>query len=234
MNFIKNIRSKIGEYYPSEISFLFILLLMVLFLFFFIEISDSVVEGETYSMDKKILMLLRDDADPAKPLGPERLPHVVRDITALGSSVVLTLITIFAAMYLYLRKEKRSVIYVLSASIGGAILVQILKFLFARERPEIVEHLVSEISMSFPSGHSAMSAVIYLSLAVLISRVEKSHILKVYIVSFALIITFVVGISRVYLGVHYPTDVLAGWSIGLFWALFCWFFTSFLEKRSLD
>jgi undecaprenyl-diphosphatase len=135
-------------------------------------------------------------------------------------------------LYLALKKEIRSIVFVLSAVIGGGILVQILKFLFARPRPEIVPQLVSEVTMSFPSGHSAMSAVVYLSLAVLISRIENSRKTRVFLISSALIISFIVGLSRVYLGVHYPTDVLAGWMIGLFWALLCWFIASIIENKS--
>ncbi len=232
MKFIENIRAWIRKYYSSEVAFLFYIFGMVVTLLIFIEIADAVTEGETKSIDNSILLSMRDSGDPSKPIGPERLQYIVRDITALGSMTILTLITLFVVFYLFLKREIRSIIYVLSASIGGLILVQILKFAFSRQRPEIVTHLASEISMSFPSGHSAMSAVIYLTLAVLISRIEKSAKTRIFIVSAALIITFLVGVSRVYLGVHYPTDVLAGWMIGLFWALLCSFFISFLEKKN--
>ena len=222
----------IRKYFPSEISFLFVLLGMVISLFLFIELAESVGEGQTHSVDNNILMMFRDNGNPSKPIGPERLQYVVRDITALGSSTLLTLITLFVVIYLWLRKEKASIFYVLSAAIGGGVLVQILKVMFARPRPELVSHLASEITMSFPSGHSAMSAVVYLSLAVLLSRIEKSRKTRLFFISSAIIISFLVGLSRLYLGVHYPTDVLAGWMIGLFWALLCWFTASIIEKRN--
>ena len=225
-------RQLIQKYFPSEISFLFLLLGMVLSLFLFIAIADAVSEGETHFLDNKILLLFRDSEEPSLPLGKERLYYIIRDITSLGSSTLLTLITLFVVLYLALKKEIRSIIFVLSAAIGGGVLVQILKFLFARPRPEIVPQLVSEVTMSFPSGHSAMSAVVYLSLAVLISRIEPSRKTRVFLITSALIISFIVGLSRIYLGVHYPSDVLAGWMIGLFWALLCWFIASIIEKKS--
>ncbi len=234
MNLLSKIRDKIRKYYPSELSFLFLLLGMVFTLFLFIEIADSVSEGKTYSIDNSILLLLRNGNDSSEPLGPERLQYIVRDITSLGSSTILTIITLFVVLFLYLKKEFRSIIYVLFATIGGGILVQVLKLLFARERPDIVTHLASEVTMSFPSGHSAMSAVVYLSLAVLLSRIEKEVKTRIFIISAALIVAFIVGVSRIYLGVHYPTDVLAGWSIGLFWALLCWFGATIIEKRKLN
>ena len=232
MKSISKIRDKINKYYPSEVSFLFLLLIMVLALFVFIELGNAVSAGETRVIDKSILYLMRDGSEIHKPIGPERLQYIVRDITALGSSTILTIITLFVVLFLYLKNEKKSIVYVLFATVGGGILVQVLKIFFSRERPEIVTHLASEVTMSFPSGHSAMSTVVYLSLAVLISRIEKKHSTRIFLIAAALIISVIVGISRVYLGVHYPTDVLAGWAIGLFWALLCWFIASALEKKN--
>lgn len=231
MQIIKNTRRLIQKYFPGEISFLFIVLGMVLSLFLFVVIADAVADGETLSYDNKILLLFRNSENPSLPLGSERIPHIIRDITALGSSTILTIISLFVVIFLLIKKEIRSIIYVLSAAIGGGILVQLLKIFFSRERPDLSIHLASEVTMSFPSGHSAMSAVVYLSLAVLVSRIEKSKRSSIFIISAALIISFLVGLSRVYLGVHYPTDVLAGWMIGLFWALLCWFIAVIIEQR---
>lgn len=229
---IDKLRLQIKKYFPREIYFLFILLGMILSLFLFVEIADAVTEGKTASIDNQILLLFRDVDNPGKPIGNERFPYIVRDITSLGSSTILTIIVLLVVLFLLLKKEYRSIIYVLSASIGGGILVQVLKFIFSRERPDTALYLASEITMSFPSGHSAMSAVVYLSLAVLISRIENSRKSRIFIITAALIISFIVGLSRIYLSVHYPTDVLAGWMIGLFWALFCWFIAVLIEKRN--
>jgi len=232
MNPIEKTRILIKKYFPNEIYSLVVILGMIFSLLIFIQIADWVTAGETASIDKKILLLFRNSENPSIPLGPERLQHVIRDITALGSSTLLTIFTLLIVFYLALKKEVRSIVYVLSAAIGGGVLVQLLKHFFARPRPDIVTHLVSEFTMSFPSGHSAMSAVIYISFAVLISRIENSHKTRLFLISSALIISFLVGLSRIYLGVHYPTDVLAGWMIGLFWALLCWFVATIIENKS--
>lgn len=232
MNLAEKTRLNIKKYFPREVSILFIFFAMAVCLFVFIQIAYAVSDGEIYSIDKEILLLFRNSDNPDLTLGSERAQYIMRDITALGSSTILTIIVLFVVLYLAFKKEIRSIIFVLTAAIGGGVLVQILKFLFARPRPEIVPQLVSEISMSFPSGHSAMSAVVYLSLAVLISRIETSKKMRVFFISSALIITFIVGLSRIYLGVHYPTDVLAGWMIGLFWSLLCWFVASIIEKKN--
>ena len=107
-----------------------------------------------------------------------------------------------------------------------------LKEFIGRTRPEVVTHLLEENSLSFPSGHSMMSAVIFLTQAVLLSKIETNRKVKIYILSVALLLTFLIGISRIYIGVHYPTDVLEGWVAGISWALLCWYISTILEKRN--
>jgi undecaprenyl-diphosphatase len=115
--------------------------------------------------------------------------------------------------------------------IGGAILSNLLKDFFQRPRPEIVPHLAYAANTSFPSGHSMMSAVTYLTLAALLARSQERRRIKAYFLLLAVLITFLVGVSRIYLGVHWPTDVLAGWTAGTTWALLCWLVARSLQRR---
>jgi undecaprenyl-diphosphatase len=120
---------------------------------------------------------------------------------------------------------------VLVATFGGLILSSLLKGLFERPRPQLVPHLSHVYTTSFPSGHSMLSAVVYLTLGTLLARLVQHRYLKIYFLVLALLLTFLVGLSRVYMGVHYPTDVLAGWTAGLAWASVCWLAARYLQQR---
>lgn len=214
-----------------------ILLLTLLFavggIWVFIELADEVSEGETQRIDEAILLALRNPDDRADPLGPEWLEEVGRDMTALGGWAVLTLVTLAVSGYLVMRRKFHALGLVLSATVGGTVLAHLLKELFSRPRPDLVTHLSYVMTASFPSGHSMMSAAVYLTLGALLSRLIEEIRLKVYFLSLALLLTFLVGFSRVYLGVHYPTDVLAGWAAGLSWALLCWLVAGWLQRRGM-
>jgi undecaprenyl-diphosphatase len=198
----------------------------------FIEIADEVTEGSTKEFDEWVLKTLRNAEDYEVPRGPVWLPESVRDITALGSGMILTLITLSVAGFLVLRKEYKILWLLLFAVIGGALIDAALKEFFARERPDVVMKLMTATSFSFPSGHSMMSMVVYLSLGSLIARLQTRRRIRVYIIGLALFFSFIIGLSRIYLGVHYPTDVMAGWSIGLAWASIVWFVAWYIQKRS--
>ena len=157
----------------------------------------------------------------------------MKDITSLGSATIIVLFTVIVTVYLLLQKKYNLLWMVLTATIGGALLVSGLKEFIGRTRPTIVTHLLEENSHSFPSGHSMMSAIVYLTQATLLSRIEENRKAKIYIISVALLLTFLIGISRIYIGVHYPTDVLAGWVAGISWALLCWYAVSLLERRKV-
>jgi undecaprenyl-diphosphatase len=198
----------------------------------FIEIADEVTEGATQNFDEWVLKAARDARNTEIPRGPEWFPESVRDITALGSGMVLALITLSVAGFLVLRKDYKLLILLLFAVIGGALLDTALKDFFARERPSVVLKLMPATSFSFPSGHSMMSMVVYLSLGSLIARIQTRRRIKVYVISLALFFSLIIGLSRIYLGVHYPTDVLAGWSMGLAWATLVWFVAWYIQRRS--
>ncbi len=133
----------------------------------------------------------------------------MRDLTALGGYTVLSLITVLAITYLLMKGKRASALLVGVAVIGGTALSNLLKLGFDRPRPDIVAHLVDVHSLSFPSGHAMLSAATYLTLGALLARSERGIVMRSYFIGVAIVLTMLIGASRVYLGVHYPTDVLA-------------------------
>jgi undecaprenyl-diphosphatase len=204
---------------------------LAIVLFIAMRFASELAEGEQLALDKIVLLVLRRPDDLAQPIGPAWLQHVMIDMTALGSTSVLTLVVILAVSYL-IAIRRRLVALILVASIaGGALLNFLLKVSIARPRPDLVAHLVKETTMSFPSGHSANSAVVYLTLAILLATTQTRSRIRWLIVTCALLITMIIGLSRVYLGVHWPSDVVAGWAVGATWALLCWFVMARFRDR---
>lgn len=198
----------------------------------FISLADEVVEGSTRHFDEWMLSALRRPGNPAVPIGPAWLRWAADDITALGSATVLGLTIAAVSGYLILHGLYRNGLFILAASVGGWLLNYALKEIFDRSRPEIVPHLREVMSSSFPSGHALTSAAVYLTLGALLMRVAQGRLAKYYCIVIAMTVTFLVGASRVFLGVHYPTDVLAGWLIGMSWALLCWVLERLVERRA--
>lgn len=197
----------------------------------FLAIAGEVQDGDTRGIDRAILLSLRDKDNVADPLGPRGLEEVGRDLTALGGVAVLTLLTLFVLGYLLLVRKPRAATFVAVAVSGAALLSLALKGVFERPRPDLVPHLSYVTSSSFPSGHSMLSASVFLTLGALLSRQEESVILKAYFLVVALSITFLVGLSRVYVGVHWPTDVVGGWAAGSAWAAGCWLIARRLQRQ---
>jgi undecaprenyl-diphosphatase len=197
----------------------------------FIEVAEEVFEGDTQAFDRWMLEAMRDPQNPAEPIGPRWVEEMGRDATALGGIAWLTFTTVAIAVFLWLDNKTHMMAFTLAATIGGALVSMGLKGLFARPRPDLVPHLSHVYTSSFPSGHSMLSAVVYLTLGSLLAAVMPNRKLKVYVLFVAILLTIFVGVSRVYLGVHYPTDVLAGWLAGLVWALGCWLVARWLQVR---
>lgn len=197
----------------------------------FVELADEVIEGGTHAFDTRLLLMMRNPADTEDPLGPAWVEELGRDFTALGGVGVLTLLTAAVAGLLWLQGRWRSMWLVLGAVGGGILLSTAIKRGFDRPRPELVPYDSAVYTASFPSGHSMMAAVTYLTLAVMLARVQRRRALKVYLVVAAALLTVLVGVSRVYVGVHWPTDVLAGWTAGAAWALICALLAEWLQRR---
>lgn len=205
----------------------------------FIELADLVREGDSLAFDRALLLALRDPADPADLLGPGWLEGVGRDITALGGAGVLALITAATAAYLILIGKPHAAVFVVVAVLGGLVLSTVLKIGFARPRPDLVPHAAVVYTPSFPSGHAMLSAATYLTLGALLARMHAQRAVKVFFLGMAVVLTVLVGVSRIYLGVHWPTDVLAGWAAGAVWASVCllaarWFQRRRVVEKSID
>jgi undecaprenyl-diphosphatase len=185
-------------------------------------IAQEVVKGKTLAFDRLIMLSLRSTADPSVPIGPAWLPEAARDVTSLGSIIVLVIITLAIVGYLFLAGKPAVAWLMLIAVFGGIALSDLLKFAFARARPDILAPLARVFTTSFPSGHATLSAITYLTIGAVLARSQHSSTISLYVMSLAAFLTMIIGVSRIYLGVHYPTDVLAGWCIGTAWAMGCW------------
>jgi undecaprenyl-diphosphatase len=195
----------------------------------FLAAADAV----TGQADARVLRSLRKPNDPADPLGPRWLEEAARDVTALGGQAVLTLLVGSVLGYLVIARRRHAAVFVLVATVGGALISTALKGMYSRPRPDVVPHLAYVTSHSFPSGHAMLSAVVYLTLGALLARLVEGRWAKLYFVGVAILLTLLVGLSRVYLGVHYPTDVVAGWAAGVAWAVLCWLAARRLQRRGV-
>jgi undecaprenyl-diphosphatase len=188
---------------------------------FFAELADRVTDHQTRRFDRALMLALRHPGD-LSPLGPPFVQEAARDITALGSITVLTLLTLGTCLYFTLDHNRPTALFLAASVVSGTLLSTLLKNIIHRPRPDIVPAAVHVYTTSFPSGHSMLSAVTYLTLGAILARAHERRLLKAFFLLTAVLLTTLVGISRVYLGVHYPTDVLAGWTAGSLWALICW------------
>lgn len=212
-----------------ELSVLVVLFALMGSLWVFVELAEEVMDGETHDFDRMILLSMRNTNDLSDPIGPRWVEEIGRDFTALGGNAILTLLTLAVVGFLILEGKRRVALVLLVATLGALSVSSLLKYSIDRDRPNLVPHGSVVYTASFPSGHSMLAASTYLTMAALLVRVQRSRRIKAYILLVAIVTTILVGVSRVYLGVHWPTDVLAGWTAGAGWALLCWLLARWLQ-----
>ena len=205
--------------------------LLAVALLTFAQLTDEVVAGDTRSFDSAVLMSMRTPGRPNDPVGPPWFEEAVRDVTSLGGTSLIVLITATVAGFLAMSGTRHAAVLMVVSVSSGAMLMSFLKQVFARTRPDLVEHSARVFTESFPSGHATLSAITYLTMGALLARVQTRRTLKAYSLGVAITLTVLVGVSRVYLGVHWPTDVLAGWCLGAAWAITCWLVAAWLQRR---
>jgi undecaprenyl-diphosphatase len=197
----------------------------------FVELADDVLEGDTATVDERLLLMLRAPQDSSDPLGPPWAEELARDVTGLGGVGILTILTLASAGFLALQRKTHLALYLLFAVASGTIASMLLKIGFDRPRPDLIAHGQVVYTASFPSGHSMLSAVAFLTLGALLASGQTNLRMRIYLIGLAAFLTVIVGVSRIYLAVHWPTDVLAGWTAGAAWALLCWGLAERLRRR---
>ncbi len=194
-------------------------------------LGTTIARGTQFAFDRAIMLALRTPGDLATPIGPTALKQAMVDVTALGGETVLTLVVVLAIGFLLASRHLLTAALVFGGTVSGSIAVQVGKRLVGRERPALVDHLVEVSSASFPSGHASNSAIIYLTMALTVMQIVPRQAARWFLFAATLALVGTIGASRVYLGVHWPSDVLAGWSAGALWALAWWALGSWLRLR---
>ena len=212
----------------AAVSALFIIALGVMT---FVELADDMTEADGRAFDQAVLEAMRPGVTPADPWGPGWLEEAAMDLTALGGIAVLGLFALVVTGFLILQRKRLSALLLVLGLAGGVALSEGLKAVFGRERPPEELQAVETLNASFPSGHSLLSAVFYLSIGVMLTRAFPKRHLKAYVVGVAVLLTLIVGLTRVYLAAHWATDVLAGWSVGAAWAMALWLVAYAVQRR---
>lgn len=180
----------------------------------FARFASHVRSGRTQAFDDAVLRWIGDHRSPT-------LEPIMLEITFLGTASVVMAIVVVSALFLWLTRHRYSAVLLLIATSGGIVLNGLLKMGFSRPRPQLFDWGMHVVSSSFPSGHAMSAAVVYGTVAYLAARLQKRHLHRVLTMVVAAILIVIIAITRLYLGVHYPSDVFAGIIIGLSWAAFC-------------
>lgn len=184
----------------------------------FAALAASIASGHSFAFDRSLILLLREPGNPAVPLGPAWFQEAVRDMTALGSFVGLFFMTTAAALTLWLCGYRRLAGGLAASALLALLVSNGLKLVIARQRPDIVAHAALTFTASFPSGHAFLSAAVMLSIAGFVGLASRRDDIALLCLILAWVMILLIGASRIYLGVHWPTDVLGGWCLGVVWS----------------
>ena len=215
----------------SEIAAISALFIVALGVMTFVELADDMTEADGRAFDQAVLEAMRPGVTGSDPWGPGWLETAALDLTALGGTAVLSLFAVIVTGFLVLQRKRLSALLLTLGLIGGVGLSEGLKALFGRERPPEELQAVETLNASFPSGHSLLAAVFYLSIGVMLTRAFPQKRFKAYIIGVAVLLTLIVGLTRVYLAAHWATDVLAGWCAGAAWAMALWLVAYAVQRR---
>ena len=167
--------------------------------------------------DRAIILSLRNMENIARPLGPDWLPETMRDITSLGSVVVALGFAAILSGYLLLTGYRGAAALLFGSAVGALLLNDLLKFAIDRPRPDAILQTARVFTSGFPSGHATLSSVTYISAAALFGRLYHERRVRTYLIAISILVVALIGFSRIYLGLHFPTDILGGWCIGAAW-----------------
>ena len=195
----------------------------------FVEIADDMTEADGQAFDQMVLHWMQPVA--GQPRGPWWLHEATADITSLGGIAVLGLFAIVAIGILFILRKRLSAFLLVLGLAGGVALSEGLKALFERQRPPAAYQAVETLNASFPSGHALLSTVFYLTVAVMMTRAFPRQRLKAYVLGVGMVFALLVGVTRVYLGAHWASDVMAGWCVGAAWAMALWLVSYAVERR---
>jgi undecaprenyl-diphosphatase len=201
-----------------------------------VHLADELIEGEGFSFDTRLLLALRVPGHPQTPIGPSWLLQSAVDISALGGYTLMWLFGLAGLVWLIAAGKRAEAGGIAVSLIGSSVIDGLLKHWIARPRPELVPHLVQVTNASFPSGHAMISSAVYLTLALMLAEGMprdgwRGRAARAGVVGFFSLLAVLIGMSRVYLGVHWPSDVLAGWCFGTAWALLVWMADRRLGRR---
>lgn len=212
----------VARFARTEAVLIAALVVVALLIGAFADIAGDLFEHPDHGWDLSVLNALRESGQPHNPVGPQWVEIAMADLTALGGVAVLVAIGLIVSGFLLLQRRPLAVMTLLTALGGGLAMSQTMKLIFGRERPPLAYRAAEAVNASFPSGHAMLSAVAYLTIGAILAKSMQRTREKLYVMGVALILTFVVGLSRIYLGVHWATDVFGGWTIGAAWATACW------------
>ena len=197
-----------------------------------LHIAEEILEGDVFASDRAILLALRDPADLSRPIGPAWLRQAAIDVTALGGFTLLWTFGFAGVVYLLMRKRRAEAGWIAASLIGSALINSGLKSVFHRARPDVVPHLAEVSTASFPSGHAMSAAAVYLTLGVMLAETDPRLMGRVFIMGFMTLLSVAIGCTRIYLGVHWPSDVVAGWCFGATWALIVFAANRWMRRAS--